>query len=78
MVPARGAFPAEQRPPQTTAKPMTLGTLQYTSSFGGGAVVRVAVDHDGVVPRRPSEGTTVADMVLDVADDGALEDPVER
>ena len=42
-----------------------------------GAVVRVAADHDGVVPRCPGEGTTVADVVLDVADYGALEDPRE-
>ena len=45
---------------------------------GRGVVVRVAADHDGVVPGRPSEGTIVADVVLDVADDGALEDPVKR
>ena len=43
-----------------------------------GAVVRVAADHNGVVPGRPSEGTIVANVVFDVADDGALEDPVER
>ena len=42
-----------------------------------GAVVRVAADHDGVVPRRPGEGTTVTDVVLDIADDGTLEDPIE-
>ena len=41
-------------------------------------VVGVAADDDGVVPRCPSEGTIVASVVLDVADDGALEDPVER
>ena len=41
-------------------------------------IVRVVADHDGVVPRRPSKGTTVADVVLDVADEGALEDPAER
>jgi len=45
---------------------------------GIGAVVRVATDHDGVVPGCPNEGTTIADMVLDVADDGTLEDPTER
>ena len=43
-----------------------------------GAVVRVAADHDGVVPRRPSEGATVTDVVLAVADDGTLRDPSER
>ena len=43
-----------------------------------GAIVRVAADHDGVVPGCPGEGTTVANVVLDVADDGALEDPMER
>ena len=43
-----------------------------------GAVVMVATDHDGVVPRCPGEGTTVTDVVLNVADDGALEDFVER
>ena len=43
-----------------------------------GAVVRVVADHDGVVPRCPDEGTTIANMVLDVADDGALEDLVKR
>ena len=43
-----------------------------------GAIVRVTADHDGIVLGCPSEGTIVADVVLDVADDGALEDPVER
>ena len=43
-----------------------------------GAVVRVAADHDGVVPGRLGEDTTVTDVVLDVVDDGALKDPVER
>jgi hypothetical protein len=41
-------------------------------------VVRVVADDDGAIPRRPMEGTTVADVVLDVAYDGALEDPTER
>ena len=45
---------------------------------GIGAVVRVAADHDGVVPGCLGEGTAVANVVLDVADDGALEDPMER
>ena len=45
---------------------------------GGGAVVGVAADDDGAVPGRSGGGTTVADVVLDIADDGALEDPVER
>ena len=43
-----------------------------------GAVVRVAADHDGVVPRCPSEDTMVNDVVLDMADDGALRDPTGR
>ena len=43
-----------------------------------GAVVRVAADHDGVVPGRPGEGTIVSNVVLDIANDGALEDPMER
>ena len=42
-----------------------------------GAIVRVAADDDGVVPGRPSEDTTVTDVVLDVADDGAPKDPSE-
>ena len=42
------------------------------------AVVRVAADHNGIVPRHPSEDTTVTAVVLDVADDGTLKDPVER
>ena len=42
------------------------------------AVVRVAADHDGIVPRRPGEDAMVADMVLDITDDGALKDPSER
>ena len=46
-------------------------------SPGGGAVVRVVADDDGAVPGRPDEGTTVSNVVLDVADDGALEDPME-
>ena len=43
-----------------------------------GAVVRVAADHDGVVPRLPSEDTMVTNVVLDIADDCALKDPSER
>ena len=43
-----------------------------------GAIVRVVADHDGVVPGCPGEGTIVTDVVLNVADDGALEDPMER
>ena len=40
--------------------------------------VRVVADDDGVVPGCPREGTIVADVVLDVANDGAFEDPTER
>ena len=43
-----------------------------------GAVVWVVADHDGVVPGHPGEDTTVTDVVLDVADDGTLRDPIER
>ena len=43
-----------------------------------GAIIRVAADHDGVVPGCPDEGATVIDVVLDVADDGTLRDPAER
>ena len=68
---------------------MKLDEMSETSISHGGhssassaprpaAVVRVAVDHNGVVPRCPDEGTTIANMVLDVADDGALEDLVKR
>jgi len=42
-----------------------------------GAIVRVAADHDSVVPRLLGEGATVTDVVLDVADDGTLRDPSE-
>jgi len=45
---------------------------------GGGAVVGVAADHDGAVPGRLGEGTIVADVVLDVVDDGTFKDPAER
>ena len=45
---------------------------------GGGTVVRVAADDDGAVPGRPSGGTTVADVVLNVADDGAFKDLTEQ
>ena len=43
-----------------------------------GAIVKVAADHDDVVPGCPCEDTTVTDVVLDIADDGALRDPMER
>ena len=43
-----------------------------------GAVVRVAADHDGIVPGCPDEGATVTDVVLDVADDGTIRDPAKR
>ena len=45
--------------------------------LGEGAVVRVADDDDGAVPRCPDGGTIVADVVLDVVDDGTLEDPTK-
>ena len=68
---------------------MKLDEMSETSiSHGGhslagsaprpGAVVRVVADHDGVVPGCPGEGTIVTDVVLNIADDGALEDPMER
>ena len=68
---------------------MKLDEMSVTSISHGGhpsagsaphpdAIVRVAADHDGVVPGRPSEGATVTDMVLDVANDGTLWDPSER
>jgi len=43
-----------------------------------GAVVKVMADHDGVVLGCPGEDTTITDVVLDVADNGALKDPSER
>ena len=43
-----------------------------------GAVVRVATDHDTIVPGCPSEGATVTNMVLNIADGGTLRDPTER
>ena len=42
-----------------------------------GVVVPVAADDDGIVPRHPGEGTTVTDVVLDIVDDGTLEDPAK-
>ena len=68
---------------------MKLDEMSETSISHGGlssarsaprsdVIVRVAADHDGVVPRCPSEDTMVADVVLNVADDDALEDPSER
>ena len=45
---------------------------------GGGATVGVAADDDGIVPGRPGVGVTIGGVVLDVADDGAFEDPTER
>ena len=42
------------------------------------AVVRVVADHDGIVPGCPGEDTTVTDVVLDIADNGTLRDPMER
>ena len=48
------------------------------SALCPGAVVRVAADHDGVVPGCPGEDTTVTDVVLDVADNDALKDPAEQ
>ena len=43
-----------------------------------GVVVRVVADHDGAAPGCPGEDTMVIDVVLDVADDGTLIDPIER
>ena len=66
---------------------MKLDEMSETSISHGGlssagsapcpdVIVRVAADHDGVVPGHPGEGTTVTDVVLDVANDDTLEDPV--
>ena len=68
---------------------MKFGEMSETSiSHGGlslagsaprpGAVVRVVADHDGIVPGRPGGGATVTDVVLNVADNGTLRDPMER
>ena len=68
---------------------MKLDEMSETSiSHGGhsstgsapcpGAIVRVTADHDGVVPGCPSEGAMVTDVVLDIADDDALGNPMER
>ena len=68
---------------------MKLDEMSETSiSHGGlsstgsaphlGVIVRVMTDHDGVVPRHPSKGAMVTDVVLDVANDDTLRDPVER
>ena len=68
---------------------MKLDEMSETSiSHGGhssvgsspcpGAIVRVVADHDDVVPGCPDEGATVIDVVLDVADDGTLRDPMEQ
>ena len=68
---------------------MKLDEMSETSiSHGGhssagsaprpGAIVRVVADHDGIVPGCPGEDATVTDVVLNVADDGALKDPTER
>ena len=68
---------------------MKLDEMSETSISHGGlssagsvarpdVVVRVAADHDGVVPGCLGEGATVTDVVLDVADDGTLRDPSER
>ena len=54
------------------------GHSSTSSAPRPGVIVRVAADHDGVVPGCPGEGATVTDVVLDVADDGILGDPVER
>ena len=68
---------------------MKLDEMSETSiSHGGhssagsapclGAIVRVMADHDGIVLGCPGEGTMVADVVLDVVDDDAFEDLMER
>ena len=44
----------------------------------GGIVVRVVADNNSVITRRPSEGSAVPNMVLDVTDDGSLRDRSER
>ena len=66
------AFLRREAPPAQTDDGVVPGRP------GGGAVVRVAADDDGVVPGRLGEGATVTNVVLDVADDDALEGPVER
>ena len=68
---------------------MKLDEMSKTSiSHGGlsstgsaprpGVIIRVAADHDDVVPGCPSEGSTITNMVLDIVDDGTLRDPAER
>ena len=52
--------------------------LRWGSAPRLGAIVRVAADHDGIVPGCPCEDTMVTDVVLDVVDDGTLRDPTER
>ena len=54
------------------------GQSSVGSAHRPGVIVRVVADHDGIVPRGPGKDTTVTDVVLDIADDGALRDPMER
>ncbi|KAL0904985.1 hypothetical protein M5K25_027154 [Dendrobium thyrsiflorum] len=43
-----------------------------------GAVIGVMADDNSIVPRRPCEYSTVSDVVLNVANDGALRDGAQR
>ena len=53
------------RVPSVVSFAIVRGGLSSAGNTPPSAIVRVAADDDGVVPGRPSEGTTVTDTVLD-------------
>nr|GMC70146.1 60S ribosomal protein L2 [Ipomoea batatas] len=60
------------------AVPLNTELMISISSFEECSIIGVVTDNNNVIARAPSEDTAVADLVLDIANDGTFRDRSER
>lgn len=63
---------------QIITKPRNLKNKPEDFDIPGSPIIRVVTYNDSVVPRSPSEDTTVTNVVLDIADDSTLRERPKR
>jgi len=52
--------------------------MENREGLPSGVVIRVVTDNNGVIPRSPSENTTVTNMVFDIANNSSFRDRSKR